>query len=181
MCFAPKPMNGAGLPVNTKTPHCGSRMLQFGSFAEALIWWLDWTNEGEVQRLMRKKGTVHRKGKKTPRWRLFAYAGLIAFCGSAPLGWNLQATAGETSSHAVRALVQRGSKGAGIDEETGDAKRFAERLKHHQRRHFTKQRRDFRKLQARLESQRRLRRARLKARQFAAARRHAAQHAHKHK
>jgi len=134
--------------------------------------------EGEVRRVKRKKGTLHRKGK---RWRLFAYAGLIAFGGSAPLGWNVQADAGEPSSHSVRAITQRGSKGAGIDEETGDAKRFAERLKHHQRRHFTKQRRDFRKLQARLESQRRLRRARLKARQFAAARRHAAQHAPKNK
>ena len=137
--------------------------------------------EGEVRRVKRKKGTLHRKGKKTARWRLFAYAGLIAFGGSAPLGWNVQADAGEPSSHSVRALTQRGNKGAGIDEETGDAKRFAERLKHHQRRHFTKQRRDFRKLQARLESQRRLRRAKLKARQFAAARRHAAQRAHNHK
>ena len=121
---------------------------------------------------------MHRKGKKTPRWRLFAYAGFIAFGGGAPLGWNVHA-AGEPSLHSVRALAQRGK--AGIDEETGDAKRFAERLKRHQRRHFTKQRRDFRKLQARLESQRRLRRAKLKARQFAAARRHAAQHAPKHK
>ena len=175
-------MNGAELSVNTKTPHCGSPMLQFGSFAEALVWWLAWTKSwSEVRRLKRKRSTLHRKGKKTSRWRLFAYAGLIAFGGSASLGWNMQATAGEPSLHSVRALAQRGSKGAGIDEETGDAKRFAERLKHHQRRHFTKQRRDFRKLQARLESQRRLRRAKTKARQFAAARRHAAKHAHKHK
>jgi hypothetical protein len=128
-----------------------------------------------------KKGAVHRKGKKTARWRLFAYAGVIAFGSSAPLGWNMHAAAGEPSLHSVRALAQRESKGAGVDEEAGDAKRFAERLKRHQRRHFTKQKRDFLKLQARLESKRRLRKAKLKARQFAAARRHAAQHAPKHK
>ena len=60
-------------------------------------------------------------------------------------------------------------------EDISDAKRFAERVKRHQRRHFTKQRREFRKLQARLESQRRLGKARIKARQFATARRQAAQ------
>ena len=65
-------------------------------------------------------------------------------------------------------------------EETGDAKRFAERLKRHQRHHFTKQGRDFRKLQAWLENQRSLRQARIKARQFAAARRRAQTRASRH-
>ena len=157
-------------------------MLKFGSSAG--LWYgglLGPNLEGEVRRLKWKRGTLNRKGKKTPRWRLFAYAGLIAFGGSAPLGWNVQADAGEPSSHSVRALAQRGNKGAGIDEETGDAKRFAERLKRHQRRHFTKQRREFHKVQVRLDSQRRLRKAKMKARQFAAARRHATQHVPKHK
>jgi len=36
-CFAPMPMNGAGVSVNTKTPHYGSDLLQCGLFVEALI------------------------------------------------------------------------------------------------------------------------------------------------
>jgi len=141
---------------------------------------LDQNHEGEIGRFKRKGRAVHRKGEGIPRWRHFVRAGLIA------LGAHLclligHASAGAPSSHSVRALAQRESKEAGIDGDTGDAKHFAERLKHHQRRHFTKQRREFRKAQLRLESQRRLRKARMKARQFAAARRHATQHAPKHK
>jgi hypothetical protein len=123
---------------------------------------------------------VHRKRDRLPRWKRYAGAGLITF-GSQLCPWIGDAAAGEPSLHSVRAHTQREIKDADAGRDRGDAKRFAERLKRHQRRHFTKQRREFRKAQQRLESQRRLRKARIKARQFAAARRHAAQHALKRK
>jgi hypothetical protein len=127
-----------------------------------------------------KKRAQHRKEGGTPRWIHFACAGFIA------LGSHLcfligHAAAGEASSRSLRALAHRESNETAAADENGDAKRFAERLKRHQRRHFTKQKREFRTLQARLESQRSLRKARMKARQFAAARRHAAGHASKHR
>jgi len=60
-----------------------------------------------------------------------------------------------------------------------DAKRFAERIKRRLERHFVKRRQQFRKYQAAIERRRRAYRrnkVRNKARQFAAARRRAAQH-----
>ncbi len=141
---------------------------------------MDQNLEGEIGRLQQKGRAVHRKREVSPRWRHFAGAGLIAL-GSHLCFFAGHAVAGEASSHSVRPHAQRENKEAAIDEDTGDAKRFAERLKRHQRRHFTKQRREFRKVQLRLDSQRRLRKARIKARQFASARRHATQHAPKHR
>jgi hypothetical protein len=172
-------MNGLAASVNTKTPHCGSRVLQCGPFVEVFISCLAWTKILRADLEVKQKRAQHRKEGGIPRWMHFACAGFIA------LGSHLcvligHAAAGEASSRSVRALAHRESNETAADE-NGDAKRFAERLKRHQRRHFTKQKREFRTLQARLESQRSLRKARMKARQFAAARRHAAGRASKHR
>jgi hypothetical protein len=141
---------------------------------------MDHIPEGRIARSKQKGRTVHRKRDRLPRWKRFAGAGLIAFA-SHLCPWIEPSAAGEPSLHPVRAHPQREIKDADIGRDTGDAKHFAERLKRHQRRHFTKQRREFRQAQQRLESQRRLRKAKIKARQFAAARRHAAQHAPRRK
>jgi hypothetical protein len=141
---------------------------------------MDHSPEGGIARSKQKGRAVHRKRDRIPRWKRFAGAGLIAF-GSQLCPWIGHAAAGEPSLHSVRAHTQREIKDADIGRDSGDAKRFAERLKRHQRSHFTKQRREFRKVQQRLESQRRLRKAKIKARQFAAARRHATEHAPKRK
>lgn len=138
------------------------------------------------------------EGDVTRRWRLFACAGLIILGGGASLClWARQAVADDTSLSAVFAGSEdsgairiykrhlrhpkKGDNSALPNEVEGDAKRFAARLKQHQRRHFSQRKREFRKQQQRLEAQRRIRRARLKAHQFAAARRHAAERAPKHK
>jgi len=76
--------------------------------------------------------------------------------------------------------AREGDEEQAVEAGTGDAKRFADRIKRHQRRHFAKKRREFKKHQLRVESQRRIRRASGKARQFAAARRRAAWHALRH-
>ncbi len=57
--------------------------------------------------------------------------------------------------------------------------RFAERVKRHLGRQFAKRKLQFAQHQVRLELQRRAHKRHIKARQFAAARRHAAQHVHK--
>jgi hypothetical protein len=65
-----------------------------------------------------------------------------------------------------------------------EAKRFAERIKRRLERHFAKRKQQFRKHQAAMERQRKAfkrNKVRNKARQFAAARRRAAQHMPKHK
>jgi hypothetical protein len=141
---------------------------------------MDHIPEGRIARSKQKGRAVHRKRDRLPRWKRFAGAGLIAF-GSQLCPWIGPAVAGEPSLHSVRTHTQRETKDADIGRDTGDAKHFAERVKRHQRRHFTKQRREFRKAQQRLESQRRLRKAKIKARQFAAARRRATQHAPRRK
>jgi hypothetical protein len=72
-------------------------------------------------------------------------------------------------------------KGA-FNQERGEAKLFAARLKHHQGRQYAKRKQVFRRHQMRMESRRRSNRqmlARSKARQFALARRQAALHAPK--
>lgn len=135
---------------------------------------------------------MHRKETGDGRWRLLACALLgLLLCGR--IG---QAVAQETHSPAgfedgvekldkggifvrrfrMRVLKDRRRGEAAIETEASDAKHFAARLKRQQRRHFSIKRREFKKLQLRLETQRRVRKARIKARQFAAARRHAAQH-----
>lgn len=77
----------------------------------------------------------------------------------------------------IRRGKQKARDEAVIEADEGDAKRFADRIKRHQIRRFVHKKREFRKHQQRLEKQRHLRRARIKARQFAAARRRAAKHA----
>jgi hypothetical protein len=140
---------------------------------------MDHNRKGGTGRSKKGRG-VHRDREGIARWTHFAAAGLVAL-GSHLCLWIGHAAAGEPSSHSVRTHAQRDSKDTAIDGDAGDAKSFAERLKRHQRRHFTKQGREFRKVQLQLESQRRMRKARTKARQFAAARRHATRHAPRHK
>ncbi len=147
---------------------------------------------------------MRRKWKEGLLRRLFACAVLIALGGSGRLSlWIEDAAADEASPSSVvedrleqvsddgvrifrprvRHLRQRKHEEAAAAGETGDAKHFAARLKHHQGRRFAKRKREFRTQQLRLESQRRAirqKRARIRAREFAAARRHAAQHAPKH-
>ena len=135
---------------------------------------------------------MHRKKDMGLPWRHFAGAALIVWAASMPLclsvEWafadepSLMLEGAESAFHKrhVRHLRQRDNE-AVLQEGSGDAKRFAARLKHHQRHNFTQRRREFRKQQVRLEAQRRLTKAKLRAHQFAAARRHAAGHAVKHK
>jgi hypothetical protein len=135
---------------------------------------------------------VHRNETGDRRWRLL----VCALLGSLLCGLAGEAAAQESFPRAglddgggtlreggflasrfrMRRLKPRDEEAATILE-SGDAKRFAARLKRHQRRQFSKKRRDFKKQQLRLETQRRARKARIKAHQFAAARRHAAQQA----
>ncbi len=153
---------------------------------------------GTKSRLKQERVGVYCKGDVTRRRRLFACAALIILGGSASLGLGAtQAVADDASLSAAFAEDEdngatriywrhlrhllKGDHNALANVDDGDAKRFAARLKHHQRRQFSQRRREFRKQQQRLEAQRRMRRARLKAHQFAAARRHAAKHAPKHK
>jgi hypothetical protein len=80
-------------------------------------------------------------------------------------------------------MLEGGNPEARAEEGVNDAKVFAARLKHYQGRHFAKRKRQFAKQQLKLESQRRAlrqKKARMKARQFAAARRRAAEQASKH-
>ena len=112
---------------------------------------------------------MHHKRERCPCWRRLACAAGIAL-GSYLCG---HATAAERPSRTM-------AEAARVEEDR-EASRFAERVKRHQRRHFSKERREFHRLQARLEKQRRMRKARMKARQFAVARRHVAEQASKHR
>ena len=121
---------------------------------------------------------------------LFACAAIIALGGGLcpPFGTS-QAASSEGVSFAVfqekmRVGKPRGKGTAASGAESSDAKRFAERIKRHQGRHLAKRKREFRNQQLRLESQRsalKQKRARAKAHQFAAARRHAALSAQNHR
>jgi hypothetical protein len=62
-----------------------------------------------------------------------------------------------------------------------DAKRFSSRIKRHLGRRYATSRQQFRKHQAMIEWRRRAYKARAKARQFAAARRHVAEHLSRHR
>jgi hypothetical protein len=139
---------------------------------------------------------MHRRAERRLKWGFLACAMLIASAGGIiALGPWTCAAADEalvTDAPAERAerldednfRAQRIRRGklkardeAAIEADEGDAKRFAARIKRHQIRGFVHKRREFRKHQLKLEKQRHLRRARTKARQFAAARRRAAKHA----
>ena len=76
-----------------------------------------------------------------------------------------------------RRRPERGNPEAGAEVDGNDAKVFAAQLKHYQGRHFAKRKRQFAKQQLKALRQKK---ARMKARQFAAARRRAAEQASKH-
>ncbi len=141
---------------------------------------------------------MHCKEDVSRRWRLYACAGLIILGSAAFMCfWAEAAVADDTSLRAafpeggdnrpIRVYKRRirhpkqGEHKAVLNEDGSEAKHFAARLKHHQQRHFSQRRREFRKQQRRLEAQRRLRKAKLKASQFAEARRRATQHAPRRK
>ena len=157
-------MNGLGVSVNMKSPLSGSgRRCKPVLSRFCVLSCLDQNFQKQGTRENRA-AAEHREVKRIFRWKPIVCAALLL-----PLPG--QCAAAELASHAARAVVQRES------EEALEAKRFAERLKRHQRRHFTEERREFRRLQARIEKQRRMRKARMKAFQFATARRHAAERA----
>ncbi len=139
---------------------------------------------------------MHRKKEGRLKRRFLACAMLIASAGGviAPGSWTGAAAdeapspdatpdraerLDEDSFRAPRLWrgKQKARDEAVIKADEGDAKRFAARIKRHQIQRFVHKKREFRKHQLRLEKQRRFRRARTKARQFAAARRHVAKHA----
>ncbi len=134
---------------------------------------------------MRCKGTAKIRGRVLGA--LACAAVVCAYAGSGVAADVLRPDAledrlekpGETGALAARFRMRRLRDGGApaIGADAGDAKRFSARLKLHQRRHFSKKRREFRQQLQRMETQRRVRKARIKARAFAAARRHAAQHA----
>jgi hypothetical protein len=141
---------------------------------------------------------MHSKEEERLRWGFLACAMLIASAGGiVALGpWTVAAadealapdasldSADGLDADSLRAkrlmprrVKQKARDEAALEAEGGDAKRFSDRLKRHHIRSFVRKRRNFRKHLLRLEKQRHLRRARIKARQFAAARRRAAKHA----
>jgi len=135
---------------------------------------------------------VRRKATARIRGRALAFAFLSSFAPCAlasaaeisqpqSLEDRLEAPGGNdalATRFRMRGRRSRDGDSPATEADSGDAKRFSARLKHRQLRHFSKKRREFRKQQLRLETQRRFRRARIRARAFAAARRRAAsQHA----
>ncbi len=104
-------------------------------------------------------------------------AGAAAVCDDAAAGPFFDRSGLDRKSTLRRVQWHKQKAGA-------DAKRFSSRIKRHLRRKFAARRQQFRRHQAQIERQRgaiRRSKARSKARQFAAARRRAAQHALKHR
>jgi hypothetical protein len=124
-----------------------------------------------------------RKNSSNLSWRLLAAALLIAASAG---GVFFTGTAAACSHGTAGPCAQQAAAGwktviVDLREQKVQiqAKRYADRVKRHLRRSFTKHRQQFRRHLVRIEKRRRAHKRRRKARQFAAARRHAAKHVRK--